>query len=401
MIAAWFNQLPRRQILSFAMAAIALHLCVFFWLNKVQSKAETSTLKESKVQIKLLKPDQPAIENKIETVKTSPRQAADDVKKIVTKTQKPAQAVPFQIADNNDENATYQAASGYLAVTPAAKSDTGNTGAKELSEGAASIPANNKEVPKEMHSSAGEAPDAPKKVIDPDTPNLAQFMSTPLPSAQLKLQLVRTEPNKSPYYGVGEINWQLTDDRYTMTINAGLDLLVTTLNLFKLKSEGKVSQAGITPLTSSEVRRNRSETAIHFNHIDNTLSFSSSNKTQRMANAAQDKASVLMQLAGIGYADPAQFTSGQEIIIQVAEEREATTFRFVIAGQEELTTKLGTLMTWHVVRPPRAGAYNSQLDIWFAPAVNWYPVQIRNTETNGAITTQIVTKIIPTTVTER
>jgi len=46
-----------------------------------------------------------------------------------------------------------------------------------------------------------------------------------------------------------------------------------------------------------------------------------------------------------------------------------------------------------VTRPPRPGLYNSTLELWFAPAYHWYPVQIRNTEPNGAVTTQTASKI--------
>jgi hypothetical protein len=101
-----------------------------------------------------------------------------------------------------------------------------------------------------------------------------------------------------------------------------------------------------------------------------------------------------MQLAGIGRADPGQFKENREFDILVGESREATLFRFVVAGQEELETELGKFATWHVVRPARPGSYSSRLDFWFAPALDWYPVQIRNSEANGAITTQFVSEIL-------
>jgi hypothetical protein len=47
-------------------------------------------------------------------------------------------------------------------------------------------------------------------------------------------------------------------------------------------------------------------------------------------------------------------------------------------------------MTVHITRPPKPGSYNSQLDIWLAPSLGWYPVQIRNTESSGTVTNQIV-----------
>ena len=68
-------------------------------------------------------------------------------------------------------------------------------------------------------------------------------------------------------------------------------------------------------------------------------------------------------------------------------------FRFQLVGEEELDTNMGRLVTWHLRRPPKPGTYSSQLDIWLAPSMQWYPVQIRNTEASGALTTQTVTQI--------
>jgi hypothetical protein len=54
---------------------------------------------------------------------------------------------------------------------------------------------------------------------------------------------------------------------------------------------------------------------------------------------------------------------------------------------------MGRVLTWHLSRPPKPGSYSARLDIWLAPGLNWFPVQIRNTEANGALTTQTVTRI--------
>ena len=82
-----------------------------------------------------------------------------------------------------------------------------------------------------------------------------------------------------------------------------------------------------------------------------------------------------------------------DIDIQVGEDRDAAVFRFVVLGQEDIDTRLGKLQTWHLSRPPKAGSYRSRLDVWLAPARGWYPVQIRNTEASGAVTTQTVNNI--------
>lgn len=212
-------------------------------------------------------------------------------------------------------------------------------------------------------------------------------------SVEISMQLVRSKPDSNPSYGVGSIHWEMNDSKYAMRIEAGVDMLITSIHLYTLTSEGRFGGAGVQPYLSNESRLRRAPTATHFNYDDKTISFSASDKTIAMEEGAQDKASFLMQLTAMGYADEQQFFPGQEIRLQVAEEKDAAQFQFLVLNQEEITTKLGKMLAWHLVRPPRPGSYNSQLDIWLAPSFGWYPVQIRNTESNGTVTLQTATKI--------
>ena len=247
----------------------------------------------------------------------------------------------------------------------------------------------------ELHGSVESVappPDLPPLVIEQNAPTLQTLMP---PSASYLLDVVRTEPNvANPYYGSGEIQWMHDDQNYTLHLEVGVDVLFTRIRLYSVDSEGSIAAAGIKPGKMTESRRGRSATATHFNYADGTISFSASTARLPLSEGAQDRATVLMQLAGIGNADPDQFQNGKEITIQVAEDKEANAFQFVILGQENIDTRLGHLATWHIVRPPRAGVYSSRLDIWISPELNWLPVQIRNTESNGAITTQTIRKII-------
>jgi hypothetical protein len=231
----------------------------------------------------------------------------------------------------------------------------------------------------------------PQEIIS--TPEPAKYAVRAPESVRIEMELIRTKPDTSQNHGVGSIDWTVKDGKYSMSIEAGLDLLIASFNLYKLTSEGRLDKFGITPEMSTETRRTRASTATHFHHDDKTISFSSSSKIVVMSDGAQDKASFLMQLASIGYADEKQFYAGKEIELQVAEERDASLFHFLVIGKEEINTKLGKLSTWHLLRAPKPGTYNSQLDIWLAPALGWYPVQIRNTEKNGTITEQTVTKL--------
>ncbi len=237
-------------------------------------------------------------------------------------------------------------------------------------------------------------PAEPAPIAEPAAVAATVLTTLPPPSASYQLDVVRTEVNvANPYYGAGEIRWQQDGANYKMHIEVGVDLLFTTIRLYSMDSSGSLSDNGIEPHTVVETRRTRSTTTTQFNYDTHSFSFSASPITLPMAAGAQDKATVLMQLASIANADPTQFFQGREITIQVAEEKEASPYQFIVLDQETIDTRLGHLSTWHVVRPPRPGVYSSRLDIWFAPQYNWLPVQIRNTETNGAITTQTIRKI--------
>jgi len=359
----------RARWLYFALGAVVLHLLAWQFFNHGVSLPALKPVSQKTVEVRLQTPAAKAL-----PANPSPS---------VVRHKKPASATPIVVTNHRAAAFDSGMAAPMVIATEAAEAMPAGTELAAAPPQPAAVPA--KPVP-----APAPAPAVQAASKDPST---AQYKVLPPRSAKLSLTLLRTEPNRNPYYGVGEIDWQVADGKYSMRTLAGLDLLLTTVNLYKLVSEGTIDDNGIAPRISSETRRGRSETATHFNREQNNISFSASSKSVELSAGAQDKNTILMQLAGIGNADPAQMQQGREFAIQIAEERDATVFQFVVDGQEQLETKLGTLATWHLVRPPRPGSYNSRLDIWLAPELQWYPVQIRNTESNGAITTQTVTQI--------
>lgn len=234
-----------------------------------------------------------------------------------------------------------------------------------------------------------EPPKAEEKPAEPPAPPRYQ-VSLP-PPAELTLDVARTDAKGAEWAGKAVMGWSHGGGAYRMSFVASISMLVT-INLAELASEGATGEAGIVPRTMTEKRRGRAQTATHFNAEQARITFSASDKHYPMLHGAQDKATFPMQLAGIARADPAQLQTGVEIL--VGEDRDAKLFRFVVVGQEEIDTRMGRLQTWHLSRPPLPGSYNSRLDIWLAPGHNWYPVQLRNSEANGAVTTQTIRKIV-------
>ena len=229
----------------------------------------------------------------------------------------------------------------------------------------------------------------------PAAPSTSTLLILPPPSARYLMDMVRTEPNvEHPYYGSGEIQWEHDEKNYHMHLEAGLDLFVTKIVVFSVDSEGTIGLTGIKPVMMTETRRGRSPTATHFNYDSNIISFSAKTATIPLSEGAQDRATLLMQLASIGNADPSQFQNGKEITIQVAEDNDASPFQLVVVGKETIDTRLGHFETWHIVRPPKPGYYSSRLDIWVAPTMSWLPIQLRITERKGETNTLTIRKII-------
>lgn len=211
------------------------------------------------------------------------------------------------------------------------------------------------------------------------------------PSAELSMDVERVDKKGVAWSGQSVMGWTQGGGAYRMSVVASVTVMVS-INLVELASEGTIGETGIVPRTMTEKRRNRAATATHFDAQQGRISFSASAASLAMLPGAQDKATFPMQLAGIARADPAQLEAGVEMM--VGEDKDASLFRFVVVGQEEIETGMGKLATWRLTRPPLPGSYNSRLDVWLAPGHNWYPVRLRSTEASGAVTTQTVNKIV-------
>jgi hypothetical protein len=211
------------------------------------------------------------------------------------------------------------------------------------------------------------------------------------PSSDMVLDVDRVDADGTHWTGEAAMGWKLGPGSYRIKVEVGIRLLFARVNLLVLTSEGATGDTGFAPLLTNEKRRGRAMTATHFNQHDRTITFSASQARYLLEPGAQDKASVPLQLAAIARADPGQLAGGFDI--QVGEDRDAIVYHFVLVGQEDIDTRLGRLHAWHLSRPPRAGSYNSRLDVWLAPERGWYPVRIRNTEASGAVTTQTVNNI--------
>jgi hypothetical protein len=239
---------------------------------------------------------------------------------------------------------------------------------------------------------APQAPQAAEAAAPKPAPEARRYKVDLPPAADILMDVARLDANGTRWSGDALLSWTLTPASYKIRVEAGIAIVFAHVNLLTLTSEGAVGDEGFMPDLMTEKRRGRSMTATHFNRKEGTLTFSASQARYPLAWGVQDKASVPLQLAAIARGDPQQLSGNIEIL--VGEDRDASVFSFTVLGQEQIDTAMGRIATWHLTRPPKPGSYNSRLDLWLAPDHGWYPVQIRNLEASGAVTTQTVNKIV-------
>lgn len=246
------------------------------------------------------------------------------------------------------------------------------------------MPANIETPAPATGSSAGLAP-----VKEED--KLPVYAINPPPPARLNFN-VQTSYSGNPVSGTAFFDWQHDGQSYQLHSETKASLLFFTQTFATLDSQGRFDEAGLAPALYQE-KLKRGTTNTHFNHFradapehptnGNTISFSASGATYARPAGAQDRLSILWQLAGIGRATPAAFKTGAEFTILVAATRDADVWRIQVLGQEELRINRKTYQTWHVQRLPRPGSYDRKLEIWFAPQEDWFPVRVLQTDIGG------------------
>jgi hypothetical protein len=274
-----------------------------------------------------------------------------------------------------------------------AQAPEGDAGAQEAGQASAAPAPGNVQSGQGVAASAGADGGAQARQAASAKPaSEARHYKVDLPpSSDITLDVARIDANGTHWSGEELLSWRISPSGYRIQVEAGIRVIFARVNLLTVTSEGTVGDEGFVPSLMTEKRRGRAMTATHFNRDEGTLTFSASQAKYPLVPGTQDKASAPLQLTAIARGDPGQLSGNIDIF--VGEDRDASVFSFVVAGQEQIDTPLGRINTWHVVRPPKPGSYNSRLDLWLAPDYGWVPVQIRNLESSGAVTTETARSI--------
>lgn len=186
------------------------------------------------------------------------------------------------------------------------------------------------------------------------------------------------------------VKWQTTAGKYQVHVEARAMLLG---KIQTSTSEGAIDAFGLAPATATEKRFRKSATTVAFNRDTGVLSFSASAQTYPLKGGEQDRASITWQLVGNARAAAKKFIAGSNWPYFVAGRTDAQAWNFIVGKTEKVTTPMGVIDAIRVARMQPAGSDEQQLDIWLAPALEWYPVKIRFAEEGGEVIEQTLQKI--------
>jgi hypothetical protein len=185
----------------------------------------------------------------------------------------------------------------------------------------------------------------------------------------------QVQSNKFPYSLKSELIWRLED----LTYQASLSFRAFGQSR-RQTSRGQIGTTGLLPERFSD--KYRSEVAAHFNWTQGRVTFSANTPDASLQQGAQDRLSVLIQLAALAAGAPKQFSPGATVSIQTVGPREASPWLFTIGDLETLNLTGGTLQGLKLTKKSYE-AYGQQVDIWLAPSLSYLPARIRITESNG------------------
>ena len=185
----------------------------------------------------------------------------------------------------------------------------------------------------------------------------------------------KVDTNKFPYSANAELRWKQDGETY----DARLELSVFGQARVQT-SRGQITPAGLAPIRFSD--KFRSEVAAHFNREQGKVTFSANTPDAPLLAGAQDRLSILVQLAAMIAGDPAQFQPATTLALQTIGPRDADTWLFTVGEEEKLTLPGGELNALKLVRNPRQ-EFDQKVELWLAPALGYLPARIRITEPNG------------------
>jgi hypothetical protein len=178
---------------------------------------------------------------------------------------------------------------------------------------------------------------------------------------------------------VGDIHWTNDGQHFQMIVSIPLPFV----GPFVYSSKGHIDRFGLAPEQYSEQRGRHAADITIFNRETKQLVYTRTPNSQPLADGAQDRFSVVMQLASLVRGAPDTYKAGVVRQFNVADNDSTEIWPIETVGDENVQTPDGNVQARHFTRLPRREGDRRRLDFWLSPAIGWLPVRILQTEPNG------------------
>lgn len=193
-----------------------------------------------------------------------------------------------------------------------------------------------------------------------------------------------------PVDGDAVMRWSAATGSFSASNEARAMLVGKILDA---RSEGAIDAYGLAPARFTEKRFRKEPTTTTFDRASKIISFSASGQTYPIKGGEQDRNSAVWQLIAVARGAASKFRPGSSWTFFVAGQRDADEWTFKVVKQERVKTPLGELNTLHVQKVPPPDSREQHLDIWLAPALEWYPARLRFSDDNGDFIEQTLQKV--------
>ncbi|MGF7134292.1 hypothetical protein P3T40_005795 [Paraburkholderia sp. EB58] len=177
----------------------------------------------------------------------------------------------------------------------------------------------------------------------------------------------------------GTIHWSSDGKTYEMVVSVPVPFIGT----FSYSSHGHVDAFGLAPDQYIEKRGHRAEDVSIFNRTTKQIAFTKTPTSLPLTDGAQDRFSMVMQLASLVRGDPDAYKPGVTRQFFVVDNDSGEIWPIETIGDESIRTQQGYVTARHFMRLPRHAGDQRRIDVWLAPALGWLPARILQTEPNG------------------
>ncbi len=331
-------------------AVTVLHWFAAQWIERVGSRMPPAAPVHVPVQVALLKPAR---------IEQSAAPAAA-----------PAHTAPAPVHKSEPHRLSAISAEPHPKATEQPHSEAPAAASTAATDDAASAPATTANAAAASANGAGKSPTQGNAA----QPSHGLKFSVP-PSGELQYDTFYNGVRNQP----GTIHWKSDGQHYEMIVTVPLPFIGT----FSWTSHGHIDAFGLAPDQYIEHRGHRPEDFTIFNRADKLIAFTRTPKSLPLEDGAQDRFSMVMQLASLVRGDPGAYKPGVTREFYVADNDSGEIWPITTIGDETVRTDHGFVTARHFMRLPRHDGDRRRIDVWLAPSLGWLPVRLVQTEPNG------------------